>query len=151
METINIIKSSAQERRQYSRMINAFIHAFNGTNVDALESMLHPEGLFLGKYSKKKMAGVFYNMFFGKDDIEYVFFHTHVNKGIALDKIPGAEVIEIRISDKQLERTRLGDPPNKSIDERVFRFCFRFHDDMIIEIQTPTKFIEQVDSLAMLN
>jgi hypothetical protein len=60
--------------------------------------MLHKKGLFLGKYSRERMAAEFYNMFFGKDHEKFMFHHARVNRGIALDKIPGAEVVEIRLS-----------------------------------------------------
>ena len=131
METISIIKSSASEQRQYSRLISCFIHAFNGSNMEALRNMLHEDGIFLGKYSKERMLGEFYNMFFGKDHIKCIFHHVHVNRGVALDKIPGGEVIEIRTSTEKRSKSSLGDPADPQKEERVFRFCFRFKDDLI--------------------
>lgn len=151
METISIIKSSASEQRQYSRLTSYFVHAFNGSNVDAIKDMLHEDGLFLGKYSKTRMLGEFYNMFFGKDHMKYIFHHTRVNKGIALDKLPGAEVIEIRICNDEFLKRKLGEPADPKKEERVFRFCFRFKDDLIYDIQVPTRFIESAEILQDLN
>lgn len=151
METISIIKSSASEQRQYSRLTNYFVHAFNGSNVDAIKDMLHDDGLFLGKYSKSRMLGEFYNMFFGKDHIKYIFHHSRVNRGISLDKLPGAEVVEIRTSNDEFSKPKLGEPADPKKEERVFRFCFRFKDDLIYDIQVPKHFIESAELLSDLN
>jgi hypothetical protein len=151
MDTINIIKSTLKEQRQNSRLTSYFLHAFNGCNSDAIKEMLHDEGVFLGKYSKERMAGIFYTIFFGKEYTDYNFHHSRINKGIALDKIPGAEVIEIRMSENERSNSKLGDPANPEYKERVYRFCFRFQDDLIIDIQIPTLFMENNEILAELN
>ena len=64
---MSITKTTAAEQIQNSRLMTYFVHAFVANNVDALNGMLHDDGLFMGKYSKAKMAGVFYNIFFGTD------------------------------------------------------------------------------------
>jgi len=151
MNSISIIKSSLIEQRQNSNLTNYFLHAFNGCNVDAIKDMLHEDGVFLGKYSKEKMAAVFYNIFFGKDHLDYIFHHSRINKGIAIDKIPGAEVIEIRMSNNERSTSKLGEPVDPKIEERVYRFCFRFQDEKIIEIEIPKHFIVKTEHLAELN
>ena len=151
METISILKSTKDERSQYSRFMNYFVHAFNGSNVDALKGMLHDKGLFLGNYSKERMAAEFYNMFFGKDHEKFMFHHARVNRGIALDKIPGAEVIEIRLSTEERSRRKFGEPADPKTAERVFRFCFQFKYDLIYDIQVPKHFIESAEILSDLN
>jgi hypothetical protein len=151
METISILKSTKDEQSQNTRLTNYFVHAFNGSNVEALKGMLHKKGLFLGKYSRERMAAEFYNMFFGKDHEKFMFHHARINRGIALDKIPGAEVVEIRLSTEERSKSKFGAPADPRKSERVFRFCFRFKDDLICDIQIPKHFIESPEILSDLN
>lgn len=151
MNGISITKTTAAEQIQNSRLMTYFVHAFVANNVDALKGMLHDDGLFMGKYSKAKMAGVFYNIFFGTDKGIQMLFNVNINHGVALNKIPGAEVVEIRCSDEDVPPAKFGEPANTKKGERVFRFCFRFKEGKIIDLQCPTCFAECVDTITAKN
>ncbi len=151
MNGMSITKTTAAEQIQNSRLMTYFVHAFVANNVDALKGMLHDEGLFMGKYSKAKMAGVFYNIFFGTDKGIQMLFNVNINHGVALNKIPGAEVVEIRCSDEDVPPTKFGEPAYTKKGERVFRFCFRFKEGKIIDLQCPTCFVECVETITAKN
>jgi hypothetical protein len=151
MNGMSITKTTAAEQIQNSRLMTYFVHAFVANNVDALKGMLHDEGVFMGKYSKVKMAGVFYNIFFGSEKGIQMLFNVHINHGVALNKISGAEVVEIRFCDEDVPVAKFGEPANTKKGERVFRFCFRFKEGKIIDIQCPTRFVESTDELTANN
>jgi hypothetical protein len=146
MRNVQITKASIDEQMSNSRFLRYFEFAFVSNDVGTLREKLHANGIFFGKYSKEKTAGIFYKMFFGSKGI-HELFNVHVNRGIALDGIPGAEVVEFRFSDvdpHSPKRREFGDPADKAINERVFRFCFEFRDDLIYRIVVPTKYMAGV-------
>ena len=86
--------------------------------------------------------GVFHSYFFGEDGISDLFGMSF-NYGISLFPLPGAEVVEIRCNNEDpfsgnvSEPKKFGDPADPTLEERVFRFCFEFRDDLIYKIYIP--------------
>ena len=148
---MTILKVSGNEQIQNSKLLNCFLHAFIANDVNSIKGMLHDDGLYFGKYSKSKTAGYFYKLFFNEKNGIHDLFDVNVNRGIALNKIPGSEVLEIRCCHKIIEKSKFGSLEDIFIDERVFRYCFLFKDNKIIDIQIPTRFIEKADELKALN
>lgn len=144
MNEVQISKTTLDEQISNTHFLRYFEFAFSANDVATIREKLHPDGVFFGKYSKEKAAGVFYKLFFGEDGI-HELFNVMVNRGIALDGIPGAEVVEFRCSDAEPHsaacKKKFGTPADPSINERVFRFCFEFRDDKIFRIVVPTKYL----------
>jgi hypothetical protein len=151
MNNMTILKASGNEQIQNSRLLNSFLHAFIANDVNAIKGMLHNEGFYFGKYSKSKAAGYFYSIFFNEKSGIHHLFDINVNKGIALNKIPGSEVLEIRCCHKINEKSKFGSLEDIFIGERVFRYCFLFKDSKILDIQIPTRFIEKAEELKAFN
>lgn len=151
MNHMTILKVSGNEQIQNSRLLNSFLHAFIANDVNAIKGMLHDDGFYFGKYSKSKAAGYFYSLFFNEKSGIHHLFDVNVNRGIALNKIPGSEVIEIRSCHKHNHKSKFGSVEDIFIGERVFRFCFLFKDDLIFDIQIPTLFIEKAEELKAFN
>jgi hypothetical protein len=147
MNHAQISKATSDEQLSNSRFLRYFEFAFSANDVNTIREKLHKDGVYFGRYSSDKAAGVFYKLFFGENGI-HELYNVVVNRGIALDGIPGAEVLEFRCSDSdprsQVGNKKFGEPADASINERVFRFCFEFRDDKIFRIVVPTKFILNV-------
>ncbi len=151
MNNTTILKASGNEQKQNTKLLNCFMHAFIANDVNSIENMLHDDGLYFGKYSKSKVAGYFYKLFFNEKNGIHDLFDVNVNKGIALNKIPGSEVLEVRLCNQFKAKSKFGSIQDIFIDERVFRYCFLFKDDLIFDIQIPTRFIEKADDLKASN
>ena len=151
MNHMTILKVSGNEQIQTSKLLNCFLHAFIANDVNSIKGMLHDDGLYFGKYSKSKTAGYFYKLFFNEKNGIHDLFDVNVNRGIALNNIPGSEVLEIRCCHKIIEKSKFGSLEDIFIGEKVFRYCFLFKDNKIIDIQIPTRFIEKADELKVLN
>lgn len=155
MNNVNPSFTTKKERHLNSRKLNYFTYAFNSHDVNAICEMLHPKGMFFGKYTKERVAGVFYSFFFGKEGVQELH-SVHINKGWSLSPIPGSEVLEIRCSDGdpflESEVTKkFGEPQDDAIGEKVFRFCFAFKDDLISRIEYSKHFVGQDDCFKFRN
>jgi hypothetical protein len=154
MRDVQITKATQDEQLSNTRFLRYFEYAFTANDVGTIREKLHEDGQFFGKYTKEKAAGVFYKLFFGENGI-HELFNVQLNRGVALDGIPGAEVVEFRFSDAEpnspITRKKFGEPADHSINERVFRFCFEFKDDLIYRIVIPKKYIELLERLKIEN
>lgn len=154
MNEVQISKTSLDDQKSNTRFLRHFEFAFCANDVTTIREKLHQDGFFFGKYSKEKAAGVFYKLFFGENGI-HELYNVMVNRGIALDGIPGSEVVEFRCSNAEphsaVSKKKFGSPADSSINERVFRFCFEFKDDKIYRIVVPTKFTSVIDLLSKSN
>ena len=151
MNNTTILKVSGNEQIQNSKLLNCFLHAFIANDINAIKGMLHDDGFYFGKYSKYKTASFFYNLFFNVHNGIHDLFDINVNRGIALNKIPGSEVLEIRCRHNITKKSKFGSLDNIFIGERVFRYCFLFKDNQIIDIQIPTRFIKKAEELKAFN
>ena len=147
--TIN--KTSDDQKKMHSSMINSFALALNGHSLDLIGNKLHEDGLFLGKYSKQRFLAYLYALFFNEKDGLHNYHVTYVNYGTALNKFPGAEVLEIRCLKKRFPRSSFGMMEDPFIGERVFRFCFQFKDDLIYAVERPTRFTRHVEKMKSQN
>lgn len=147
MNKINPSITTREERHTNSRTLKYFTFAFTSHDVNSICEMLHPDGVFFGKYTKERAAGIFYAFFFGKEGI-HELHSIYINRGWSLSPLPGSEVVEFRCSDGDpflgLEaRKKLGAPQDNPIGEKVLRFCFEFKDDKISRIEFSKRIIEQ--------
>ena len=143
---IYITRTTNEEQKENSRILKYFVYAFTSYNVKAIEEMLHPKGVFFGKYTKSKAAGKFYSIFFGTNGI-HEMHDLHINKGLSVFPLPGSEVVEIRCSNQDpfsgsMLHKKFGDKEDAIINEKVFRFCFEFKDELITRIEFSKSFIE---------
>jgi hypothetical protein len=125
-------------------VLNHFTEAFSASDVKTIRELLHPEGVFFGRYSRDRVVGQFHNLFYGEairlEDYGFVRYRS----GIALTDIPGAEMVEIRCGKKPI-KTNFGDPPCTLNGERVIRLCFLFKDGKIFSMKVPKKFTTRKD------
>ena len=147
--TIN--KTSEDQKIIHSRLIKSFALGFTTNSIEFLDTKLHDDGLFLNKYSKRRFLAYLYELFYDKkvgiNELEV----SYLNFGIALNKIPGAEVLEIRCTKKRYLRSKFGEMEDPFIGERVFRFCFQFKDDLIFAIEQPTRYTKYADKMMVAN
>jgi hypothetical protein len=144
---IQVSISNRNEQEANSKVLKHFQYAFTSHELRAIEKLLHPQGVFFGKYSKMKAMGKFYTIFFGEDGIENLF-HLSYSKGWSLHPFPGSEVLEIRCSDQNpfegdVDIKNFGEPADHKISEQVFRFCFQFKDGMIYRLANSIQFLPQ--------
>ena len=141
-----ITRTTNEEQKENYRILKYFVFAFTSYDVKAIEEMLHPKGVFFGKYSKAKAAGKFYSIFFGTNGI-HEMHDLHINTGLSVFPLPGSEVVEIRCSNfspftGEPISKKFGEPEEKKLGEKVFRFCFEFKDELITRIEFSKSFIE---------
>lgn len=141
-----ITRTTNEEQKENSRILKYFVFAFTSYDVKAIEEMLHPKGVFFGKYSKAKAAGKFYSIFFGTNGI-HEMYNLHINTGLSVFPLSGSEVVEFRCSNfspftGEPISKKFGEPEEKKLGEKVFRFCFEFKDELISRIEFSKSFIE---------
>lgn len=148
----NLQLASREEQTANSRILKTFTFAFTSNDIRVIEDLLHPDGVYFGKYTREKALGVFFKYFFGENGIDKLF-NVHINKGWSIYPLPGSEVLEFRCADGDpfsgdpFQRKRFGQPQDNSIGERVFRFCFEFKDELISRVEISRKFIGQDDAI----
>jgi hypothetical protein len=143
----NITILNSEEQEANSRTLKFFTYAFTAYDVKSIEELLHPKGVFFGKYSRTRAAGIFYTFFFGADGI-HELHSMSINRGWSVYPLPGSEVIEIRCSNcdpfsGNSSRKKLGEPEDKQLGEKVFRFCFEFRDEQIYRIEVSRRYVSQ--------
>lgn len=146
-DNFNITQTTKEEQEANSRILKYFVFAFTAYDVKAIEEMLHPDGVFFGKYSKAKAAGKFYSFFFGSAGI-HELHNMSINTGLSMFPLPGSEVVEIRCSNNDpysgpFSRKKFGEKEDSRIGEKVFRFCFEFKDELISRIEISRKYISR--------
>lgn len=124
------------EKHTNSRALDVFMFSFIEPCLDGLKDCLHADGEFLG-YSKHLFIAKTQKLFYSLNDknVKRVF----VNRGICLDSIPGADVLEIRFALEGFEFDDLGCYTKELGDgadqfEIVLRFSFEFKDGKIFKV-----------------
>lgn len=142
-------RKTAEEIKHNSRLIEDFIVAFMASDVSRIGELLHPSGEFFGRFNKNKALAYFHRIFFDKDGIQFKPYF-HINVGISLHPLPGAEVIEIRCAEDDV-KNNFGDKEDALIGERVFYFCFSFIGRKIFSIEHPKNMQKQREYLVRNN
>lgn len=145
---MTLTKTPEQERIANSRMIDDFEFAFILGDINRIKNMMHTQGLFFGRQTKASAVGSILQIL-NSDKAPCQQNNFHINKGFTSN---GSEVLEIRTSefikfnnnDEPIIRG-FGEPEDRSINEVVYRFTFRFKDGKIISIQYPKKNFAQID------
>ncbi len=154
---MTIIRKTVTEQKENSKLMEEFSHAFVASNLNAINELLHEDGVFFGNITKAKALGYFQQLFFGDEGIANCQ-HVYFNKGISLDLFCGAEVLEFRCQKKlQFRKNGLpyfaafGEMQDIFSDECVFRFAFEYTDGQISAIRIPKKYIEKADRFVLEN
>ena len=111
--------------------------------MDDVKNLLDDKGVFLRK-NKLGFLAELYGMLSSQSGLSVV---NQLNFGIALDNLPGAEVIELRfLGLKELDpfdfppEVSLGTPPRQ--DEVVLRFVLQFENNKIKKICSSNKYVD---------
>ena len=150
MESLKIIKSNLDEQISNTEIMWEFSLSFQSCNSKGIYDLLHEDGVFFGKYTKENVISVLHTFMYNEITKRWRFI---TNRGISLDKIYGAEVLEMRFIEPRKSfkvdedyfvnvKPVFGSPANTEIEEKVVRFCFEFKDGKIFRIESPTKYTQ---------
>ena len=139
---MEINRVSIHEKMANSRALDCFIFSLVHPNIDGIKNVLDYNGNFLG--GNKIMFLGKMNLFFSElksVNIEDVI----VNRGVCMDTLPGADVIEIRYAKSSSFFNEHGKNPNKlgeprDYDEIVLRFAVSLLRGNINRISTTKIF-----------
>lgn len=131
-----------------SAILDQLTYAFYQVSIVDVKKLLHDKGTFCG-VSKDIYLSRLNKKF---NEILDTNFGVALTKGIALNQIPGAEVLEFRFLTGLAEDEYYNAPPKSfgskcEKDEILFRLCVEFSEGKIIKIEYPTRFIKGGDLL----
>lgn len=157
MEESLVFRVSETEQFNNSKLLERFSIAFSANDPKSIREMLHPDGVFFGKYNNIKAAGCFYSIFFGEKGISELH-HMTIRTGFTLDHLAGEVVLEFRssnfdpfVDNSEDYSPRFGDKAYMSYEEVVYQFAFGFSGNKIISIRKPLKSISKEIMMEMLN
>lgn len=139
-----VTKTSPIEQSMNSRMLDIFMYSFIEPSLDGLKDALHDDGSFVG-FSKDHFIAKVQKLFYSLD--KHRIKRVIVNRGICLDTIPGADVLELRFASEDYEFDEFGSSPKKlgdkaGGDEVVLRFAFHFDEGKIKKVSRTRRFID---------
>lgn len=149
-----LTKTHEEEQLANSRIMDDFEFAFILGDILRIRHLLHNKGSFFGKRSKISALARLGRMIkvAGSPSEKN---NLHINKGYTKY---GAEVLEIRTSnfmkfnenDEPIFK-KFGEPEDKLIEERVYRFTFKFKEGKIYSIQIPNDIYANIDKFVQDN
>ena len=153
---MEIKRVSIHEKMANSRALDCFIFSLVHPNIDGVKNVLGYDGSFSG-VNKVMFLGKM-NLFFSELSNVHIE-DVVVNRGVCMDTLPGADVIEIRYAKSRSFFDEHGRNPNdlgepRDGDEIVLRFAVSLCDGRINNISSTKLFkaseMCQTDNL-MLN
>lgn len=138
-----ITRADETTQMKNSQLLDQLVFAVYQWSTKEVAELLHESGSFFGKQKNLFLAQL--NTEFKKYHTEVGHYHMYVNRGIALDKVPGAEVIEIRFDMVSGEDDFFGGSQKKFGEAKgehdvLYRWCTEFKDGKIFRLHTPKKF-----------
>jgi hypothetical protein len=153
-QSMILTRTHEEDQLTNTRMMDEFEFAFMVADIRRIRKLLHDKGLFFGKRSKSSALALFIDLLQSADSpCEKNNFH--INKGF--NKY-GDEVLEIRTSNSiQFNQNdepvfkEFGEPEDKALEEKVFRFSFKFREGKIYSIQIPKDIYPSVEKFKLEN
>ena len=142
-----VTKTSPIEKSMNSRVLDIFMFSFIEPSLDGLKDALHDEGSFLG-CSKSHYLAKIQKFFYALNDKK--MNQVIVNRGICLDTLPGADVLEIRYRNHSVVEDNDKYPLKKlgqkaDPDEYVLRFAILFEDGKINRVCKTRHFVDDLN------
>jgi hypothetical protein len=152
---MTLTKTHEEEQLANSRIMDDFEFAFILGDILRIRHLLHSKGLFFGRRSKISALAKLGKMISVAGGSPSEKNNLHINKGFTKY---GAEVLEIRTSsfmnfnnnDEPILK-KFGEPEDKLIEERVYRFTFKFKEGKICSIQIPNDIYPNIDKFIQEN
>ena len=153
-----IIKQITDEEIYLQREIKHRLEAAILTeNMTILSELLHPRGVFFGKFSRGQ-AMVYLIKKFDKLKRKPGRDNMNINHGFSFDHFPKQDVIEFRFSVwgsdftvRDFTPPEFGLPKRPEFDEGITRLALEFKDDKIYSIRHPKKVIRDFVEIARRN
>jgi hypothetical protein len=153
-----IIKQITEEEIYLQREIKHRLEAaILSENMTILSELLHPRGVFFGKFSRGQ-AMIYLIKKFDKVKRKPGRDNMNINHGFSFDHLPKQDVIEFRFSvwgsdftGRDFTPPEFGLLKRSEFDEGIIRLAIEFKADRIYSIRHPKKVIKDIGAIARLN